>query len=190
VAETIVRNHLTELEERYDDCPEIINYLKDVQTDIVDNIQDFLPRDDQQSSNPIQAMTQQQQQKQYKIKYKVNVMVDNSRTEGAPVIEADNPTYYNLLGKVEYVNQMGVMSTDFTKIKPGFLHQANGGYLIIQVRDILTNAYVWEGLKRALKHQQIQIENIGEQTGLVAMSSIKPDPIPLDVKVVLIGNRD
>lgn len=190
VAEAIVRNHLSELEERYEDCPEIINYLKDVQTDIVDNIQDFLPKAEQESSNPMQAMRQQQQQKQYKIKYKVNVMVDNSQTEGKPVVEADNPTYYNLLGKVEYVNQMGVMSTDFTRIKPGFLHQANGGYLIIQVRDILTNAYVWEGLKRALKHQQIQIENIGEQTGLVAMSSIKPDPIPLDVKVVLIGNRD
>lgn len=190
VATTILRNHLTELEVKYEDCPEIINYLKDVQTDIIENIHDFLPKEEQESANALQAMTQQQQQKQFKIKYKVNVMVDHSETEGAPVIEADNPTYYNLLGKVEYVNQMGVMSTDFTRIKPGFLHQANGGYLIIQVRDILTNAYVWEGLKRALKHQQIQIENIGEQTGLVAMSSIKPDPISLDVKVILIGNRD
>src|SRR5699024_2996858 len=189
IAETILRNHLTELEENYEDCPEIINYLKDVEADIIENIHDFLPKEEQESANAFQAMTQQQQ-KQFKVKYKVNVMVDHSKTDGVPVIEADNPTYYNLLGKVEYVNQMGVMSTDFTRIKPGFLHQANGGYLIIQVRDILTNAYVWEGLKRALKHQQIQIENIGEQTGLVDMSSIKPDPIPLNVKVILIGNRD
>src|SRR5699024_7586853 len=126
----------------------------------------------------------------FKIKYKVKVIVDHRKTDWILVIEANKPTYYNLMGKVEYVNQMGVTSTDFTRIKPGILHQANDGYLIIQVRDILTNAYVWEGLKRALKHQQIQIENIGEQTGLVAMSSIKPDPIPLNVKVILIGNRD
>src|SRR5699024_5309929 len=132
----------------------------------------------------------QQQQKQFKVKYKVSVMVDHSKTDGVPVIEADNPTYYNLLRKVEYVNQMGVMSTDFTRIKPGFLHQANGGYLIIQVRDILTNAYVWEGLKRAIKYQQIHIENIGKQASFVAMFLIKLDSITLNVKVILIVNRD
>jgi lon-related putative ATP-dependent protease len=123
-------------------------------------------------------------------KYAINLLVDNSETKGAPVIKADNPTFYNLMGKVEYEGRMGVMSTDFTKIKPGFLHYANGGYLIIQAKDIFSKSFAWEGLKRALHNNRLQIENIGEHTSLIATTSINPDPIPLDVKVIIIGNME
>src|SRR5690606_11400935 len=123
-------------------------------------------------------------------KYEVNLIVDHSETKGAPVVMADNPTYYNLIGKVEYENHMGMMSTDFTKIKPGFLHYANGGYIIFQAKDLFSKSFAWEGLKRALINQKLQIENLGEHSGLVTTTSLKPDPIPLHVKVIIIGDME
>src|SRR5699024_12302453 len=101
------------------------------------------------------------------MRYAVNLLVDNRETKGAPIIMADNPTFYHLLGKVEYESQMGVMSTNFTKIKKGYLHEANGGYVIIQAKDILSKQYAWDELKRKLLTEQIQIENINEQTDLI-----------------------
>src|SRR5690625_1163646 len=124
------------------------------------------------------------------MRYVINLLVDNSETERAPLSTADNPTFYNLIGKVEYESRMGVMSTNFTKIKPGYLHYANGGYIIIQAKDIFSKNFAWEALKRSLLNQKLQIENIGEQSGLVATTSITPDPIPLHVKVVIIGGHD
>src|SRR5699024_11665962 len=108
---------------------------------------------------------------------------------GAPIIMADNPTFYHLLGKVEYESQMGVMSTNFTKIKKGYLHEANGGYVIIQAKDILSKPYAWDALKRTLLTEQIQIEHINEQAGLVSTTTLNPASIPLHVKIILIGNR-
>src|SRR5699024_12374430 len=95
--------------------------------------------------------------------------------------------YYNLIGKVEYENRMGVMTTDFTKIKPGFLHYANGGYIIIQAKDILTKNFACVGLKRALINHKLQIENIGEHADLITTTSLHPDPKPLDVKAIISG---
>src|SRR5699024_11278150 len=92
-----------------------------------------------------------------------------------------------MVGKVEYENRMGMMSTNFTKIKPGFLHEANGGYMIIQAKDILSKSYAWEALKRALDTKKLRIENIGEHTGLMTTTSLSPDAMPLNVKVILIG---
>src|SRR5699024_7055779 len=123
-------------------------------------------------------------------KYNVNLFVDNSETKDAPVVMADNPTYYNLVGKVEYENRMSLMSTNFTKIQHGFLHYANAGYIIIQTKDIFSKNFAWEGLKRALLNHKLQIENIGEHSGMITATSLSPDPIPLDIKVVLIGNMD
>lgn len=135
-------------------------------------------------------MLSSKQQSDFTVKYQVNLLVDHSETSGAPVITADNPTFYNLIGRVEYENRMGMMATNFTKIKPGFLHEANGGYIIIQARDILTKSYAWEGLKRALHTRKLAIDNIGEHAGLMTTTSLNPDAIPLDVKVIIIGNRE
>ncbi len=190
VALTAAGYHFDELKKTYESCQDVIDYLDAVKEDILENIDDFLIDEDEGKANPFQDMFVRRRGNDPYIKYKVNLIVDNSETEGAPVITADNPTYYNLIGKVEYENRMGVMSTNFTKIKPGFLHYANGGYIIIQAKDILTQSFAWEGLKRALLNHKLQIENIGEHAGLITTTSLNPDPIPLDVKVILIGNLE
>jgi lon-related putative ATP-dependent protease len=120
-------------------------------------------------------------------KYKVNLFVNNEKTIGAPVIIESSPNYYNLFGKVEYRSQMMSMSTDFTMVKAGALQKANGGYLIIQAKDLLMDPLVWDSLKRALKYREAIVENMGEQYRLIPTNTLKPQPIPLDVKVVLIG---
>lgn len=183
--------HLDDLKEKYESCPNILNYLEEVQGDILINISDFLQQDKQEAVDPLQSMLQRPaKDSNFPLKYEVNLMVDNTETKGAPVITADNPTFYNLIGKVEYESRMGVMSTNFTKIKPGFLHEANGGYLIVQAKDILSKSYAWDALKRALITKDIQIENIGEHAGLMATTSLSPEPIPLNIKVIIIGNLD
>ena len=179
---------ISDMKEKYKDYEKIINYLEGVQEDILKNLSDF--REDE--------LTEEQQiiipwlkgsETSPADKYKVNLLVDNSSLEGAPVIVDYNPTYYNLLGKLEYENEFGTMTTDYTMIKAGLFHQANGGYLILQAKDILSNVQSWEALKRALRTRQITIENIKEQMGLVAVSALKPEPIPLNIKVILVGSE-
>lgn len=179
--------HIDNLKERYGDYPEIVRYLQNVQDDILDHLDSFreeeaseeiqtaLPALFKRSANPAD-------------RYKVNLLVDNSRLEGAPVIVDYNPTYYNLMGRVDYENEFGVVTSDYSMIKPGLFHQANGGYLILQILDVLNNPQSWESIKRTLKTRQISIENIKEQMGLVAVSPIKPEPIPVDVKIILVGS--
>lgn len=188
IALTAIGYPIEELRRVYKDCPEVLNYLEAVQKDLVNNFHNFLSNESKKEENPLGTLFNEEDHV-YK-KYVVNLLIDNSHTKGMPVITADNPTFYNLIGKVEYENRMGVMSTDFTKIKPGYLHYANGGYLIIQAKDIFSKSLSWEGLKRALLNDKLQIENIGEHTSLIATASINPDPIPLDVKVIIIGNMD
>lgn len=191
VALTASGHHIEELKEKYKQCAAVITYLDAVQTDMLNHIGDFLKSEQEKNVNPLTEMFRRSSQgNHFPNKYYVNLLVDHSETKGAPVITADNPTYYNLIGKVEYENRMGVMTTDFTKIKPGFLHYANGGYIIIQAKDILTKNFAWEGLKRALINHKLQIENIGEHAGLITTTSLHPEPIPLDVKVIIIGNLD
>jgi len=181
---------IKELVKKYSDCPHLHSYFEAVQEDIIKHIDDFLVGQKRKDTQLPDEMFQENQKKEIFKKYYVNLLVDNRRTRGAPVIIADNPTYYNLIGKVEYENRMGVMSTDFTKIKPGFLHLANGGYIIIQAKDIFSKTFAWEGLKRALINQKLQIENLGEHSGLNTTTSIQPDPIPLNVKIIIIGNME
>lgn len=188
---TAVDYHVAELKKKFRSCEDIIDYLDTVLEDILKNRSDFLEEEKvEEPANPLAAMFPQRRKQTSFNRYQVNLLVDNSETEGAPVISADNPTFYNLIGKVEYESRMGVMSTNFTKIKPGYLHHANGGYLIIQAREIFTKSYAWEGLKRALLHEQVQIENLAEHTGVVTTTSLSPDPIPVNLKVILIGNVD
>lgn len=190
VAHAAAGYHLDDLKQRYSSCENILAYLKEVEDDILINIGDFLQEEEKESINPLQEMFKQAKNSDFPLKYEVNVIVDHTETKGAPVITADNPTFYNLIGKVEYESRMGVMSTNFMKIKPGFLHEANGGYIIIQAKDILTKSYAWEALKRTLITQKIQMENIGEHSGLIPTTSLNPKPIPLRVKVIMIGNHE
>jgi lon-related putative ATP-dependent protease len=122
-------------------------------------------------------------------RYQVNVLVDHSESEGAPVIYEDNPTYQNLVGRVEHMAQMGALLTDFSLIKAGTLHQANGGYLILDARKVLTQPYAWDGLKRVLQSGKIRIESVGQMLSLVSTISLEPEAIPLQVKVALFGEQ-
>jgi lon-related putative ATP-dependent protease len=145
--------------------------------------------------NPMQMAAMQQQmggqnpsESSFR-RYKVNVLVDNGETEGAPVVYEDNPTLENLIGRTEYVAQFGALQTDFNLIRDGALHRANGGYLVLDARKVLMNRLSWEQLKRALFSDQIKIESTREIMGLAQTVSLEPEPIPLDVKIVLIGGR-
>jgi len=177
---------IAELKEKYRDHQQVVDYLDAVQQDVVKNINDFKGGPEEEH-NPLYFFKKNWQEA-LKDRYKVNVLVDNRELTGAPVVVEVNPTYYNLVGRVEYETKMGVVSTDFTMIKPGALHRANGGYLILNARDVLANIGAWEALKRVLKTRKLYIENLGEQYGLLAMASLKPQPIDIDVKVILVGN--
>ena len=182
-----VGHFIDEMKEKYAGYQEIVDHLEAVKQDVVKNINDFKPAQLDEETNPL-MLFKRNVQDTLKNKYTINLLVDNRECEGAPVIAEINPTYYNLLGRVEYENRMGVVGTDYTMIKPGALHKANGGYLILNARDVLSNMGAWEALKRVLKTRELFIENLGEQFGMLAMASLKPQPIPLNVKVILIGN--
>jgi len=175
-----------ELMEEYEQYPAVQKYLQSYQNDVLSNLVDFRG-DDEEQQNPM-LWLRRQSQEQADMRYTVNLLVDNRETEGAPMVYETNPSYYNLLGRVEYENRFGMVVTDFSMIKAGALHRANGGYLILQARDVLSGMQSWEVLKRVLRTREIRIENISEHFGLVAMATLRPQPIPLNTKVVMIGN--
>ncbi|MDQ2086213.1 ATP-binding protein [Herbivorax sp. ANBcel31] len=179
---------INDLKEKYRDYEKILDYLEKVQEDILKNLDEF--REDELSEEQQLILPWfKGSEESHTDKYKVNLLVDNSELKGAPVVTDYNPTYYNILGKVEYENEFGTMTTDFTMIKAGMFHQANGGYLILQAKDILNNIQSWEALKRVLRTKEIAIENMKDQMGLIAVSTLKPEPIPVDVKVILVGSE-
>lgn len=187
VARFAITPLLAEVRQKYAELTPVLQYLDTVEADLIKNFGQFLDREE----NPIataMGLTNSGGQKSF-ARYQVNVVVDNSNVSGAPVIFADKPTFMNLIGRVEHVSQMGNLLTDFTLIKPGALHQANGGYLIVHARKLLTEPYAYEGLKQALRARQIHIESLAQQFSLVSTVSLEPEPIPLDVKVVLLGER-
>ena len=123
--------------------------------------------------------------------YEINVFLDNSKVKGAPVVFDSNPTFYNLFGKVDKNVENGVYQADFRMIKPGSIHKANGGYLVLHANDILkTSTVIWDTLKRVIRNRSAFIEDMGEQFSMLPTSSLKPEPIPLDIKVILIGSDD
>jgi predicted ATP-dependent protease len=174
---------ITGLKDRYVENTKVIAHLDQVLADVVEHLDDFKEQEETPAPFPLAIMRRQD----VFTRYRANLVVDHSHLQGAPVLVETNPTYYNLAGKVEYRGEFGALTTDFTMIKAGALQQANGGFLVLQVRDVLTNALTWEALKRALKTEEARIENIGEQLGLVPTATLRPEPIPLDVKVVIIG---
>lgn len=179
--------HINDLKEKYSKFEKISCYLEKVQEDILKNLDAFIEEETPENVQQLVIPWMKKEAESPADKYKVNLLVDNSALKGAPVIVDYNPTYYNLMGKIEYENEFGAVTTDFTLVKAGLLHQANGGYIILQARDVLNNVQSWEALKRVLRTRHITIENIKEQMGLVAVSSLKPEPIPIDVKVILVG---
>ncbi|MBW6507909.1 MAG: AAA family ATPase [Desulfuromonadales bacterium] len=160
-------------------------HLDVVKKDIMDNLPAFLTEDQQQSSLPSGEETDMDSPAIRR--YKVNLVVDNSKLNAAPIVFEDNPTYANLVGKVEHISMMGALVTDFTLIKAGALHRANGGALIIDARKILTHPGAWDGLKRALQSNCIKIESLAEMYSLLSTVMLEPEPIPLKVKVIIIG---
>jgi lon-related putative ATP-dependent protease len=186
IASFVVSHHLEPYLEKYKEEEGVIEYLKLVQEDIVENIEDFTKKQEGQQIPVLQfpVMVKESALR----RYDVNVLVDNSKKEGAPVVIESNPTYPNLFGTIERQALLGALFTDFTMIKPGVLHQANGGYLVMKALDLLKWYLSWEALKRALRNQEIRIEDLGELYGIFSTRAIRPEPIPLDVKIVLTGD--
>lgn len=181
-----------ELREKYSELPAVLGYLSAVQKDVIEHNDMFLDSED--VSTPPEAsggrlVPAKPSKETFANRYKVNVIVDHGQSDGAPIVYEQNPTYPNLLGRTEHVAHMGALLTDFTLIKPGALHLANGGYLIVDARKLLIQPYSYEGLKRALRGEEIRIESPGQAYGLVSTVSLEPEPIPLDMKVVLLGER-
>lgn len=180
-------NHLFDkLREKYNTLAQVLEYLKEIESDIVENYAQFKVEEKPSGADPT-LMMQEMFRKQAVRKYDVNLLVDNSELKGAPVIVELNPTFNNLFGLIEKEAQFGALSTDFTMIKAGSLHRANGGFLVLRLEDLLTNPMSWEVLKRTLRDGKLNIEDIGERFGFIATKSLRPEPIPLDTKVVIIG---
>ncbi|MZQ98327.1 MAG: AAA family ATPase [Acidaminobacter sp.] len=181
--------HLSEMFDKYRDNDAIVQYLNFLIDDIVENLERFKnDGGEEQATGPLAALMPRSSESFFD-RYAINQFVNNDGKEHAPVVFASNPTYYNLLGGIEYKNELGVLKTDFTMIKPGLLHEANGGYLIVLAKDILTMPYAWKGLMRALLDDEITIESLGSQMGAIVSTTLKPQPIPLDVKIILIGDQ-
>lgn len=175
-----------EIQQTYKDYPEVLEYLRQVQEDIPEQLDAFRgAKPDGQQMPPEAQMAMREEQF---ARYAVNIFVDNSGAKGAPVIEEYSPTYYNVMGRIEYVSHMGGMTTDFRQIRAGAIHRANGGYLQLEAGDLIGSPMVWESLKRALQTQLARVENLSEQMSPLPSQTLRPEPIPLSIKVVLIGS--
>ncbi|MFH1485554.1 MAG: ATP-binding protein [Chloroflexota bacterium] len=184
VALSVIGPPIGELTEKYRELPEVVGYLSELQDDMLNNIAQFRPETEAQATPVPMPWLKELAFR----KYQVNVVVDNSELKGAPVVMEFNPTYNNLFGRMEKESQFGAYVTDFTLIHGGSLHSANGGYLVVQADDLLTNPFSYDGLKRALRDGKIVIEEFGERLGFIVIKGLKPDPIPLDAKIIVVGN--
>lgn len=188
IALLTVGRFFTGLQEEYADSINVMEYLSMVKEDILNNISDFIGNEEPSDEEALVPWLVKKSNEEIFYKYKVNVIVDNSQLTSAPVIVTYNPSYNSLMGEIEFDTENGNFVTDFTKIKGGLLHKANGGYLIIQVSELLSSPYSWEILRRVLKTGEISIEPLKEyQPGAIAITSLKPEPINIDLKIILIG---
>ena len=201
IAAYALDDSINALRQKYSNLENVLDFLDAVREDLIENVDVFVQMAQNGGQQPGQQAPMVQQQGQrgggqqpmldgaFWRRYRVNLLVDNKDTDGAPVIFEDNPNYQNLVGQVEQIAQMGALLTDFNLIQPGALHEANGGYLILEARKLLTQPYAWEGLKRALRNDEIQIESPGQALGLIRTVTLEPEAIPLDVKIVIVGER-
>jgi predicted ATP-dependent protease len=176
------RHLVADLRSRYHDLPDVLAYLNAVESDVIARADDFRKGKDAEAA-PLPMPPER-----LVPRYQVNVLVDNRSLKGAPVIVESNPTYHNLTGRAEHQASWGAVVTDYTLLKAGALHRANGGYLIVPARECLMNPFAWEGLKRALKDRALSIEELGAHLAIVSTVTLDPQPVPLEVKVVLIGS--
>ncbi len=189
VALLTVNTHINYIKSKYKRNKKINHFLDSIKKDILKNISHFIADD--------KAVEKQQPMPQVKpevlkpwLNYRVNLFIDNSTLEGAPVIMDSNYSYHNIFGKLEYENYYGALKTDFTMLKPGLLHKANGGYIIFQANDLLSNGLCYDALKKALRTKELGIENATDPRSSMVMVSLKPEPIPLDLKVIIIGEEN
>jgi sulfur oxidation c-type cytochrome SoxA len=195
VTELTVGHLIDDLKLRWQDQPGVILHLDAVRADVIENAHEFLPQEGGPPTAMEALMAPQARRAQQTAgpafrRYQVNLLVDHARGNGAagvPVIEEDHPTQPNLIGRVEHLAQFGALLTDFNLIKGDALHRANGGYLVLSARKVLMQPFAWESLKRTLRTGKIRIESLGEKLGWVSTVTLEPEPIPLDLKVVLIG---
>jgi len=176
---------IDELKYKYEKNEKITAYLKDVKEDILQHLEDFKVQEEQAPVLPFMKLPKAEPAF---TRYTVNVLVNNKDCKGAPCIFESNPTYYNLFGRTEHKFQYGLAITDFSMIKAGSLHKANGGYIVIDALDLLRNIFSYDALKRAIRNKEVKIEDVWEQYRLISTTTLKPDALPLDVKVVLVGN--
>ncbi|HEX6144809.1 MAG TPA: AAA family ATPase [Geminicoccaceae bacterium] len=185
VTTAAVRHLLDDLRSTFRDLADVLNHVEAMEQDLIDNAEQLVgdthPEVRPGPQGPLEGDRFR--------RYRVNLLVDHGASEGAPVVYEDHPTFQNLLGRVEHVAQFGTLITDFNLIKPGALHRANGGYLLLDARRVLLQPFAWEELKRVLRAGEIRIEELAQTLGLVSTVSLEPESIPLDIKVVLIGER-
>ncbi|WP_419594964.1 Lon protease family protein [Thiolapillus sp.] len=184
VAELAVNHLIEDLKNKYLDYPAVLQYLEEAKKYIVDHVRDFIPH--REAVLPFLEMPVEPNPFRH---YQVNLLVDHSENKAAPVVYEDHPNYANLLGRFDYQAHMGSLWTDFTMIKPGALHRANGGYLILDARKLLLQPYAWESLKRVLQAGEIRIESLERSLSLISTTSLEPEKIPLKVKIILLGDR-
>ena len=188
IALLTINVHINYLKSKYKRNKKINKFLNDVKQDVLKNVSYFLEEDNKNNQQQQMSMNPAMRKTDPSLNYRVNLFVDNSQREGAPVIMDSNYSYNNIFGFLEYENYYGTLKTDHTMLKPGLLHLANGGYIIFQAKDLLSNPACYEALKKALRIKEIAIEHANEQRASMVMISLKPEPIPLNLKVILIGN--
>ena len=188
VALLTINGHINLIKVKYKRNKKINTFLENVKKDILKNIDYFLV--DEKNDNKPQIQSPRMELPKPWLNYRVNLFVDNSEQEGAPVVMDSNYSYHNIFGKLEYENYYGALKTDYTMLKAGLLHKANGGYIIFQASDLISNGLSYEALKKALRMKELLIENTADQRSSMVMVSLKPEPIPLDIKVILIGDAN
>lgn len=187
IALITINAHINPLKSKYKKNKKIAQFLDNIKTDILKNINSFIEDTNVKCSN---STTPRQDPPKPWLSYRVNLFIDNSNLNGAPVIMDSNYQYHNLFGKLEYENQYGMLKTDYTMLKSGLLHKANGGYIILQASDLLANQICYDALKKALLVKELNIDNSMEQRSSMVMVSLKPEAIPLNVKVLLLGDSN
>ena len=174
-----------DLRKKYKEHQKVVDYLIAFEEDIIGNVRDFIAKPDEMGMMPFM---QEYYTPSFK-RYAVNIFVTDGERQCAPVVYEDHPSHPNLIGRIEHLSQMGTLVTDFTMIKPGALHRANGGYLLLDARKLLMQPFSWEELKRALRSKELRIESLAQQYSLISTATLEPEPIPINLKVVLIGER-
>lgn len=182
-ARAVTAQYFTALFDKYRCLENVITYLEDMQQDILNHTDLFTETEE----SPMLAVFRARDKKAFLRRYQVNLLVDNSVLSQAPVVLESNPTFANLFGQIEYEGEFGVLATDFSKIKAGAVHRANGGYLLLHMHDVAKNFYIWDTLKRVLKNQEIVVESISKNLGFSNTETMEPESMPLSLKVILIG---